>query len=175
MDWYDTVFEVIDMRSFSNLWYWIAIAVLWSSVSHWVLGVPFDMVQRAKRGSPEAQVDLHDAIRININRILYISEVSGVLLILFGSMALTALLITAFGYGIEFAQAVSLMIVPMTFVGLLSVRTARHIRALHLEGEALIRTLMRHRLYVQLIGFVSIFVTAMFGMWQNLNIGPYGI
>lgn len=175
MDWYDTVFEVIDMRSFSNLWYWIAIAVLWSSVSHWVLGVPFDMVQRAKRGSPEAQADLHDAVRININRILYISEVSGVLLILFGSMALTALLITAFGYWIEFAQAVSLMIVPMTLVGLLSVRTARRIRARNIEGEELIRTLMRHRLFVQLIGFVSIFVTAMFGMWQNLNLGAYGI
>jgi hypothetical protein len=43
------VFEVIDMRSFSNLWYWIALAVLWSSTSHWVLGVPFDMIQRARR------------------------------------------------------------------------------------------------------------------------------
>ncbi|MCU0909379.1 MAG: component of SufBCD complex, partial [Rhodobacteraceae bacterium] len=31
MDWYLTVFEVIDMRSFSNLWYWIGLAVLWSS------------------------------------------------------------------------------------------------------------------------------------------------
>ncbi len=29
MDWYATVFELIDMRSFSNLWYWIALAVVW--------------------------------------------------------------------------------------------------------------------------------------------------
>ena len=55
MDWYDTVFEVIDMRSFSNLWYWIGLAVLWSSVSHWVLGVPYDSILRAKRATEEGR------------------------------------------------------------------------------------------------------------------------
>jgi len=40
--WYETIFELIDMRSFSNLWYWIVLSVLWSTMSHWVLGVPFD-------------------------------------------------------------------------------------------------------------------------------------
>ena len=29
MDLADTIFEVIDMRSFSNLWFWIALAVVW--------------------------------------------------------------------------------------------------------------------------------------------------
>ena len=58
MDWYQTIFELIDMRSFSNLWYWIVLAVLWSSVSHWVLGVPFDMVQRAKRHGGKSLDDL---------------------------------------------------------------------------------------------------------------------
>ena len=37
MAWYQTVLELIDMRSFSSLWYWIGLAVLWSSASHWVL------------------------------------------------------------------------------------------------------------------------------------------
>ncbi|MEM9756043.1 MAG: component of SufBCD complex, partial [Pseudomonadota bacterium] len=32
--------DVIDLRSFSNLWYWIVLAVFWSSASHWGLGVP---------------------------------------------------------------------------------------------------------------------------------------
>ncbi|MEC7258626.1 MAG: component of SufBCD complex, partial [Pseudomonadota bacterium] len=49
MDWYSSIFELIDMRSFSNLWFWIALAVTWSTTSHWVLGVPFDMVNRARR------------------------------------------------------------------------------------------------------------------------------
>ena len=46
MDFYASVSEVIDLRSFSNLWFWIALAVMWSTVSHWVMGVPWDMVQR---------------------------------------------------------------------------------------------------------------------------------
>ena len=52
------VFELIDMRSFSNLWFWIALAVLWSSVSHWVLGVPWDMVMRARKDDRRRPPDL---------------------------------------------------------------------------------------------------------------------
>ena len=77
MDWYESVFEVIDLRSFSNLWYWIGLAVLWSSVSHWVLGVPHDAILRARRGTPEtAMRDLNDLARVNVNRILYIARPS---------------------------------------------------------------------------------------------------
>jgi hypothetical protein len=32
-----TALYVIDMRSFSSIWYRIAIAVLWSTMSQWVL------------------------------------------------------------------------------------------------------------------------------------------
>ena len=45
---------------------------------------------------------------------------------------------------------------------------------LKLSGEALHARLARHRLYVQIIGMVSIFVTAIWGMNQNLNLGPLG-
>ena len=175
MDWYDSVFEVIDMRSFSNLWYWIALAVLWSSVSHWVLGVPFDAILRARRKKPESAVqDLHDLTRVNVNRILYIADVSGAWIALFGSAFLTALGLSAFVYNIEFAQAVFLMVMPMTLLGVLSVRTARKIRSLGLHGDELISRLTSHRFMTQLIGVVSIFVTAMYGMYKNLYVGPFG-
>ena len=175
MDWYDSVFEVIDLRSFSNLWYWIGLAVLWSSVSHWVLGVPHDAILRARRGKPEtAMEDLHDLTRVNVNRILYIIDVSGAWLALFGSAVVTALAITAFLYDIEFAQAVFFLAVPMLFLGALSARTARKIKTNELAGDDLIRQLMRHRFATQLIGVLSIFITAMFGMWVNLYTGPFG-
>ena len=175
MDWYDSVFEVIDMRSFSNLWYWIALAVLWSSVSHWVLGVPFDSILRARRGKPDtAMEDCENLTRINVNRILYIADVSGLWIALFGSMFITTLGISAFLYDIEFSQAVFLMAFPMILLGGMSVRTARVIRSRALDGDDLIRRLLRHRFFTQLIGVASIFVTAMFGMYQNLNVGPFG-
>lgn len=174
MEWYETIFELIDMRSFSNLWYWIALAVLWSTVSHWVLGVPFDMVQRAKRHRGQALTDLEDLVRINVNRILYISETAGLFIIAAGCAVMTALGLLGFVYGVEFAQAVFLLAFPTTIVGFLSLRAARRIRAEGTTGDALFRRLARHRFWTQMIGVVSIFVTALWGMWQNMTIGVLG-
>ena len=172
MDWYQTLFEMIDMRSFSNLWFWIMLAVMWSTASHWVLGVPFDMVLRARRYGGEAEADLEDIVRINVNRLLYIAQVSGLWLLGLGFFALTSLVLLAFVYDIEFAQAVLLLGFPMSLVGMLSLSTAKLIRVEGSSGEVLRRRLMRHRLYTQIIGMVSIFVTAVWGMYQNLAVGP---
>ncbi len=175
MDWYETVFEVIDMRSFSNLWYWIALAVLWSSVSHWVLGVPFDMIIRARRQKDdEALSDLQDLVRVNVTRILYITETSGTWILLFGSAVFTALLLLAVIYDVEFAQAVLLLAAPMAVLSGLSFLTSRRIRIDGVVGDALIRLLMKHRFLTQLIGVIAIFFTAMFGMYKNLYVGPLG-
>lgn len=163
------------MRSFSNLWYWIALAVLWSSVSHWVLGVPYDMILRAKRdGDGSAMDDLEDLVRVNVNRIIYIAEVSGSWLFLFGSAVLTTLGLTAFLYQVEFSQAVFLMFLPLTILALMTAATARRIRRDGDKGLDLVRRLQKHRLATQLIGVVAIFVTAMFGMYKNLYVGPFG-
>lgn len=172
VNWTQTLFEVIDMRSFSNLWFWIALAVMWSSASHWVLGVPYDLVQRAARSGGEAQQDLEDMVRININRILYIGRVSGLLLLGFAFFLLTSLGLMAFWYDVEFAQALFLLAFPMSIVGALSLSTARLIHAEQPEGEALHKRLHRHRVYTQFVGMISIFVTAMYGMYQNLVVAP---
>lgn len=163
------------MRSFSNLWYWIGLAVLWSSVSHWVLGVPYDMILRAKREKTGlAMQDLQDIVRVNVNRILLISEVSGSWLLLLGSTVLTLLAVTAFVYNFEFSQAVFLLVMPLAILALMSNWTARKIRRDHDQGMALVKRLSRHRQLTQLIGVVSIFVTAMYGMYTNLYVGPFG-
>lgn len=175
MDWYQNVFELIDLRSFSNLWFWIMLAVLWSSTSHWVLGVPWDMALRARRGKDAQSLsDFEDLVRINVNRILYIARESGLLLAGFVCFLLTVLLLTGFIYQNEFAQAVFLLGFPMSLVGLLSIATARRIRHRSLSGDALHKCLYRHRLLVQVLGMVSIFVTAMWGMFQNMTTGAFG-
>ncbi|MFK7835657.1 MAG: component of SufBCD complex [Sulfitobacter sp.] len=174
MDWYQTLFELIDMRSFSNLWFWIVLAVVWSTASHWVLGVPFDMVLRAKRQGDQAQIDLEDMVRINVNRLLYIGQVSGLWLAGFACFFLTMLVLLGFVYGMEFAQAVFLLAFPLSMVGALSLSTARLIQADNEGGELLYKRLNRHRLYTQIIGMISIFVTALWGMYQNVNLGPLG-
>lgn len=174
LDLYQNVFELIDMRSFSNLWFWIALAVMWSTASHWVLGVPYDMVLRARKNGGQSEQDLEDLVRINTNRLLFIANVSGLWLLGFGCFVLTALALLGFVYSLEIAQALFVLGFPMSLVGLLSLSTARLIHQEDASGELLRRRLTRHRLYVQITGIVSIFVTALWGMYQNLTVGVLG-
>jgi len=174
LDWYKTVFEVIDMRSFSNLWYWIGLAVIWSTTSHWVLGVPYDMVTRARRNGGQAEQDLQDMVRINCNRFVFIGHLAGVWLLAFDSMIIAVLATLGFWYGVEFAQALFLFVFPLSVVGLISFAAARRISADMPRGELLHRRLTRHRILIQVIGMLSVFVTAMWGMYQNLATSPLG-
>jgi hypothetical protein len=170
LDWTRLIFDLIDLRSFSNLWYWIALAVTWSTASHWVLGVPYDMVLRARRAGGQAETDLEDLVRINVNRILFIVGEAGLFLMILLSFSLTSLALLGFVYKVEFCQALFLIGAPMTLVAFMSVTTARHIEDGGDRGEALRRRLSLHRLGVQVIGMISIFVTAIWGMLQNFNI-----
>ena len=175
MDFYARVFEAIDLRSFSNLWYWIGLAVFWSSVSYWVLGVPWDLIQRARRGDDEARAqDMQDIVRVNVNRLLLIGQVSGLATAAGAAFLLTLLAVLAFWYGVEFAQAVFFIAAPGAIVGALSVVRAQKIAEEQATGEVLYRHLLAHRRSIQVIGMVSIFVTAMFGMYQNLALGAWG-
>jgi len=174
LNWYTSILELIDLRSFSNLWYWIALAVVWSSASHWVIGVPYDMIQRARRVGGQAERDFEDITRVNVNRMLYIGRVSGLWILGFVCFALSALAMLGFWYGIEFAQAVFLLGFPMSLVGLLNLSTAKQIESEGASGELLQKRLTRCRLYTQIIGMVAIFVTSLWGMYQNLSIGMLG-
>lgn len=168
------ILEHIDMRSFSNLWFWIALAVMWSTASHWVIGVPFDMVTHARKHGGAAQTDLEDLVRIHSRRLLYIGTVAGLWLLGLACFLLSGLAVLGFFYRVEFAQAVFLLLFPMSLVGLLSLSTARRIDEMALQGQALQRRLIRHRFYVQVIGVLSIFVTAMWGMYQNFSVQVLG-
>ena len=174
MDWYATVFEVIDMRSFSNLWYWIGLAVLWSTASHWVLGVPYDLIQRAKRNGGQAEQDLADLVRINCNRMLYIGRISGLWVLALTCAGISALFVLGYWFQIEFAQALFFFAFPLSIVALVSVSTARLIVDEQSTGEQLHKRLNRQRIYTQVIGMISVFITALWGMFQNLAIGPLG-
>ena len=170
MNWTEALFDVIDMRSFSNLWYWIGIAVLWSSMSHWVLGVPFDLIQRARKRGGEAEQDLIDIVRVNVNRLLGIARFSGPWLLMFVSFANTVLFVLAFFYWIEFAQALLFIVFPLSIVWAVSLSSAQNIETNATDAQSLYKMLLRHRLWTQIIGMVSIFVTSMYGMYHNLTV-----
>jgi len=174
LDWYASIFELIDMRSFSNLWFWIVLAVAWSSASHWVMGVPYDLVVRARRNGGQTEKDLLDIVRINTNRAFGIVEMSGTVLLALGCFIFTGLAILGFFYGVEFAQAVFLLLFPMTIVTAINLFHARRLRQEELTLERVAKTLTRCRLYTQIIGMISILVTSLWGMYQNVSIGVLG-
>jgi hypothetical protein len=167
---FEIALEVIDLRSFSNLWYWIALAVLWSSVSHWVLGVPHDMIHRARREGGQALTDVEDLVRINVNRLLHV--VDGGALVFMGLLGfwMSALGMLAFYYRVEFAQALFLLIGPMMIVLWVSVIECRRIAKGASQGDALLRRLTIHRRVIQVIGMISIAVTGLYGTWLNISV-----
>lgn len=174
MNWYQMLFDLIDMRSFSNLWYWIALGVIWSSASHWVLGVPYDMVYRAKSQRGQALDDLETIVRINVSRMLHASRNHGAALIGVACFMVTVLGLLGFFYDVEFAQAVLFLLVPLLVLGYLSLHASVKIEAGEGQGDALFRRLFMHRLSVQVLGMMSIFVTALYGMYVNIQISLPG-
>lgn len=165
--------EAIDFRSFSNLWFWIALAVLWSTASHWVVGVPFDMVRRAAQNNEQALEDMHVLANIHARRILFISEETGLITTAFSFFLVTMLALLGFLYRVEFAQAILLLFLPLTLVAWITLRAARRVDGL--EASDLGNLLFRTRRLIQLLGIVSIFVTSMWGMWVNLSANVLGI
>ena len=172
----DTVFELIDLRSFGNIWFWFVVAAAWSGASQRVLGVPWDMATRARRSGEgsEAMADLEEMVRINTGRILGMAAQSGLLLAGLAAFGLTSLALLGFVYGSAFSQALFLLGFPLTLVQVLSLSTARTIRATGATGAALVARLARYRLAVQAIAMISIFVTAMWGMLYNMTVGVLG-
>jgi hypothetical protein len=172
VDFLDLVTEVIDLRSFSNLWYWIVLAMLWSTMSHWTIGVPYHIVARARRGDERARRDMQALAEINGERLLDVAEQSAPFLVAFAAFLATGLAVLGWGYGVEFCQAVFLLVFPAMLVGGLTVTTARGLRASGYADVA--RRLRMHRLWVQMLGVVFIFVTAFWGMYTNVTVGPLG-
>jgi hypothetical protein len=113
-------------------------------------------------------------VRINTGRMLYIVRTTGSWLVAFWAFMLTMLVLLGFAYDIDFAQAVLFLYVPFSVLMLLSLRTSLRIEAGEGQGEALHRCLHRHRLSTQILGMISIFVTSLFGMYQNMQIGVLG-
>jgi len=170
----NSLFSTIDLRSFSNLWFWLVLAVAWSNVSHYIMGVPFDLVQRARRNSEVALQDLNALAAIQARRRMHILRTSGIWLIGFWAAALTLLISLGFVHGFELAQALALLLGPLSLVAGLGLRLAARVERAALTGADLVRALFWYRVMVQSIGLLAILITTLWGMWHNLSVRTLG-
>ncbi len=170
MSWYDNLFALIDMRSFTSIWFWFVLAVTWSTASHFTLGVPYDLVARARRKGGQAAADAETLAHIQVRRRMAVVRSLGHWLVAFWAAVLTVLMMLGFGYGVELAQALFLLGFPLSLTGFLGLRAAAWIEAHDARGEVLWKRLARLRFWTQVIGMIAIFVTAMWGMWSVMTI-----
>jgi hypothetical protein len=170
VDWSKAILQVIDLRSFSSLWYWVLVAISWSTVTNWTLGVPSDMIHRARTKGGQADIDLIDLVRISVNRQQNVAAIAGLWLLGLVCFVLTGLAVLGFFYRIELAQAVFLLVFPLCIIGSMVLSTGRLIVATGPQGPQLCAILLRQRLWTQIIGMISIFITALYGMFHNLAV-----
>jgi len=165
----DIITGLIDFRTFSNIWYWLAVMVIWAVATHWVIGVPFDMVVRARRQGGQAAQDLDILVAINLRRLLTISGTPAVILVGIGAFVVTAAAMLGFVYGLELAQGLFCLAFPLVFVAVLTWRSCQRLALDQQTGPALIRALVRLRFWIQLIAITALFCTALLGIYVMLS------
>lgn len=173
MSWSTTFLEMIDLRSFSSIWYWIVVTVAWSQMSYRPLSVPFDRVQRARRHGGQDLADVEALVAIQVRRTAQIVREAGHWAAGFMAFLHTSMIMLGVWYRIELVLAVELILLPATLVGLISLFTANRIFQEEASGERLIRLLLRLRFWTQVIGMLSIFVTAIVAMVHLFYASPF--
>jgi hypothetical protein len=175
LDILDNLMRVIDIRSFGSIWFWIVVALFWSAVTQTILGASYDLIVRARRAGGQALDDLQALVDIQSRRITGLMDRVGhwVVAFVMGGLALTFML--AFAYRIELAQAVFVLLLPLSIIRLMSLRLAYKIQRQKLHGDLLIRALLRHRFWLQLLGVVTIFTAATWGMLRVMTSSVLGM
>jgi hypothetical protein len=161
----NSLFDLVELRSFSSVWYWIAMAVFWARVSHAPLGVPADLVRRARGGDGGARRDVELLLRLRMRRRLDDPRIAG-LRVAAVFCLLTVLVGLGIVYGSELAQAVLLIAAPYVLVAALDGRLLRKLPAL--DSAQAVESLAAHRAWVQGIALCAVFVTAVWGTYHNL-------
>ncbi len=169
MDWTEALTRVIELNTFSSIWYWLAVAVSWAAASNWLIGVPFDVLYRARKCPPQELADLETLVEINVRRITMINDQAGVALTALLAFTLAMLGMAGFYYGFELAQGFFVLAAPLSVVIAINMRLAHQLRATPLAGQALVSRLLSVRFWTQVIAMVAIFFTSMYGMYFNLE------
>jgi len=168
LDWTDSIFRIIELNTFSSIWYWMVVIVTWALASNWLIGVPFDVLFRARRNEDGPMQDLEGLLNIHVRRISAYYRSFGPYLIGFVAFILTALAMMGFYYRLELAQGLFVLVAPLCLIGLINLRLALQLADTPLTGKPLVKRLFMIRLWTQITAMIALFFTAMYGMYYSL-------
>lgn len=150
--------RIIASAGFDSLWYWVLHVVVWTLACYRTLGVPHDMLLRARRDPTVAErVEL--LAGLSAERIAGIHDVAGVPLAAAAGFVLATLAALGFLTGLEGAQAAFMLLAPLAAIIYSKLRLA-----LFLRGRArppwLVVMLSRRRFWHQTIAVAAMLATA---------------
>lgn len=175
MDILENLLRVIDIRSFGSIWFWIVVALFWSAVTQTILGASYDLIVRARRSGGQSLSDLQVIVEIQSRRITVLIDRVGHWVVAFVGAGLALTFMLAFVYRIELAQAIFVLLLPLSIIRLMTLRLAYKVQRQKLQGDLLIRALLRHRFWLQLLGVLTIFSAAIWGMLRVMTASVLGI
>jgi hypothetical protein len=148
------VFQSFAAAGFQSIWYWVLHVVVWTLVCYRTLGVPHDMLLRARR-VPEVAARVDVLAQLSVERIAGIHDDAGVPIAAGAGFALAALGVLGFLSGLEFAQAAFVLLLPLAAIGYSKLRLALFLRRRRIVGPRLVLILARRRFWHQLIAVLA--------------------
>lgn len=168
--------DLLDTRSFSNLWFWLFVIAIWGDISRRVVGVPWDVIRRA-RAEPQGHggLLLLDWLTLTLPR-WQMGRTEALVLLGLAGFGLTSLVILGFVYGLEMAQAISLIGVPLALLFLLRLRLARRLLPMIADAhdgrlapaDAVTQALRRIVIHRRIATALSVLAGIVLAMWGSL-------
>ncbi len=162
------LFEIFAAASFQSIWYWVLHVVVWTLACYRTLGVPHDMLLRARR-LPEIEARVDTLARLASERMGGIHDRAGVPLAGVAGFALAALAAIGFASHIEFAQAAFLILLPLSLILYSKLRLALAIRRHGMAGPELLLALARRRMWHQFIGILAMLAAAVLALGLHVS------
>ncbi|CAM3116857.1 hypothetical protein PANO111632_04120 [Paracoccus nototheniae] len=186
MPQFDSLIGLLDSRSFSTIWYWLALVGMWSTTGRSVLGVPSEVLARAKatqaagEGPGAAVITLLDWLSLVLPR-WRLGPREGAVFLGVTSFLMTSLIVLGFVFWLEMAQALVLLLAPFWVLFWMRVRLARRLSPL-IEAaqdarsplpevaQGVVRAMTWHRRWVTLLSMISVALAALWGaLWSLLH------
>lgn len=149
------MFTIFGTASFQNIWYWAFSVLAWTVATQRTLGVPYDMLLRAKHDPDEVPrvewLAHHAAERVNA-----VYGRAGTAIAAAVGFLLAGLFVFGFFSRYEIARAAFVLALPLAMIGYSTLRLALSVEKHDLRGNGLVTVLARRRFWHQVVAVLAI-------------------